>query len=413
MATPLPSAEDVRARFPALAGPTVFLDNAGGSQVPIDVAERMRAYLLGSYVQLGADYRLSKEAVSTVDAARRLLAAWFGAGDDHAVVIGPSTSQLCQMLADAHAVTPLPGRDEIVVCDAGHEANIGPWVRLAERGFTVRWWRVRPGDSAELALEDLDALLSERTRLVAVHHVSNLLGRIEDVPAIAAKTHAVGARLVVDGVAYAPHRAIDVDALGADYYVFSTYKTFGPHMAALCGRRDAFAELGRGPNHFFTQDAGAPYAFELGGVCHEGCAALLGVGDLLAFATGRDGEPVDRAMVESAFGRFREWEDARTAELLGWLRGRDDVRILGPADSGPDRVATVSFLHRERSSRAIVEAINARDLGIRYGHFYAHRLCTTLGLAPEDGVIRASLLHYNTADEVERLCAALEDAFSG
>ncbi|MBK8974629.1 MAG: aminotransferase class V-fold PLP-dependent enzyme [Planctomycetes bacterium] len=408
---PPPSRDAIRARFPALAGPTVFLDNAGGSQVPVEVADRMRAYLLGSYVQLGADYRLSREAVATVDAARRLLATLFGATADHAVVVGPSTSQLCAMLADAYAASAARGRDEVVVCEAGHEANIGPWTRLAERGFVVRHWRPRPGDDARCELSDLDALLSERTRVVAVHHVSNLLGRIEDVAAIAARAHAVGARVVVDGVAGAPHRVIDMHELGADYYVFSTYKTFGPHLAALCGRLAAFAELARGPNHYFTQSAGAPYAFELGGVCHEGCAALLGVGDLLAFVAGDPAAPVSRDTVRRAYRRFHELEDELTAPLLRFLRERDDVRIVGPAEPGPSRVPTVSFVHRTRSSRSIAERLNAQGLAIRYGHFYAHRLATALGLAPEDGVVRASLLHYNTPEEVGRLCEALADAF--
>ncbi len=406
----------IRSRFPALvppdAGrPTIFLDNAGGSQVPAAVPERMRDYMRSTYVQLGADYDVSLASSAVVDEAHRWVTAFMnGHGKGH-VALGPSTSVLCGFLADAYARSSQDGRDEIIVCDAGHEANIGPWVKLADRGYKVRFWRINPKDFS-CRLEDLRVLLSERTRLVAFHHVSNLLGEIMDVPAITALVHEAGARVVVDGVAYAPHRAIDVDAWGVDWYAFSLYKTYGPHMAALFGTTEAFREI-EGPNHFFVDPADWVYKFELGGVSHEGCAGILGIRDYMRDLadlpkTTKTTATDDRAAVVAAFERMQRLEEAPQEQVLLYLAGRTDLRVLGPPASGPTRVPTISFVHPSKPSREIVLAANREGLGIRYGHFYAHRLCTALGLDPDDGVVRTSLVHYNTRDEVDRLIRFFE-----
>ena len=399
---------DARACFPGLRGADVLLDNAGGSQVPVDVADRVRSYFLDDYVQLGADYRTSRRAVATVDDARAFARQLCGAGPDDPVILGPSTSALCAALADAHARAPVDGRDEVVVCDAGHESNIGPWVRLADRGYRVRVWRADPA-TGDLSLADLDALLSERTRIVAVHHVSNILGRIEDVPAIVSRAHAVGARVVVDGVAFAPHQAVDRAGLDADFYVFSTYKVYGPHMAILCGSKAAFAGL-VGANHYFVPESDVAYRFELGGVSHEGCAGLLGTRDYFARVADVAPADLDRAGVERAYRAFAAWEEGPMQSLVRALSARQDVRLIGPASADPSiRVPTVSFVVQGRSSREVVLACNERGFGIRYGHFYAHRLIEALGLEPTDGVIRASLVHYTTQDEVDGLLATLDE----
>jgi cysteine desulfurase family protein (TIGR01976 family) len=407
--TPAMDQAEARAFFPGLRGTDVLLDNAGGSQVPVDVADRVRSYYLDDYVQLGADYRTSQRAVATVDAARAFARMLCGAAADDPVILGPSTSALCAALADAHARAPVPGRDEIVVCDAGHESNIGPWARLADRGYRVRWWKADP-ETGDLRLEDLEALLGDRTRIVAVHHVSNILGRIEDVPGIVARAHAVGARVVVDGVAFAPHQAVDRVGLGADFYVFSTYKVYGPHMAVLCGSRDAFEGL-VGANHFFVPASDVAYRFELGGVSHEACAGLLGTRDYFARVADVDGEALDRAGIERAYGLFAAWEREPMQALVGAIQARPALRLLGPASADPSvRVPTVSFVARGQTSRDVVLACNAEGHGIRFGHFYAHRLVAALGLDPADGVIRASLVHYTSTEEVRGLVAVLDRA---
>jgi cysteine desulfurase family protein (TIGR01976 family) len=398
---------ELRGRFPGLAGGDVLLDNAGGTQVPSAVADRVRGYMLGSFVQPGADYGRARLATETVARARATVEALMGAGPGQ-VALGPSTSALCAMLADCIRRAPRSGRDEIVVCEAGHEANVGPWMRLGGEGFRPKIWRIDAA-SQECPLEELERLVSERTLLVALPHVSNLLGRIERLPEVAEIAHRKGARVAVDGVAFAPHRAMDVATWGVDWYVFSLYKVFGPHMAALYGSREMLAEI-EGPNHFFIDRTDVPYKLELGGVLHEGCAGILGLGDYLPLlAGGGPEEGLRRETVVRAFAAIEALERPLAERLLSYLRGRGDVRIVGPAEADAARVPTVSFVHAKRSSKAIALAANAAGLGIRYGHFYAHRLAAALGLDPDDGVVRTSLVHYNTPEELERLIAFFDE----
>ncbi len=403
-ATP-PDHAAIRAAFPALGGDTVFLENAGGSQVPACVADAMHGYLTRTYVQLGAGYELSRRCTATVDEAHAFARTFVNARRGHAI-IGSSTTALLNLLAGCYAQVLPPG-SEIILAETGHEANLGCWKRLERQGVVIRWWRVDPATFA-CPLDGLRGLLSERTALVALPHVSNLLGEIVDLPAVVALAHAAGARVVADGVAYAPHRAIDVDAWDVDWYVYSTYKVFGPHLAVLYGRDDALAEL-PGPNHDFIPRDDLPYQFEPGGANHEGCAGLLALGGYLAFLAGAPaGAVCDRAVVKAAFARAAALEEGPTARLLEWLRSRPGVRIVGPAQAGPARVGTVSFVHERKSSREITAAVDDSGVAIRCGHMYAHHLCRALGLDLDDGVVRASLVHYNTVNEIEKLIDVLQ-----
>lgn len=402
-----PSPAAIRAAFPALAGGPVFLENAGGSQVPACVADAMHRYLRETYVQLGAGYELSRRCTATVEAAHAFARTFVNARRGQAI-IGPSTTALLNLLAGCYAQVLKPG-NEIILAETGHEANLGCWKRLERQGVVIRWWRVDPRTFA-CPLEGLRELLNERTALVALPHVSNLLGEIVDLPAVVALAHAAGARVVADGVAFAPHRAVDVDAWDVDWYVYSTYKVFGPHLAVLYGRNDALAEL-PGPNHDFIPRDDLPYQFEPGGANHEGCAGLLALGGYLAFLAGAPaGTDCDRAVVEAAFARAEALEAAPTERLLAWLRARPGVRIIGPAEPGPARVGTVGFVHERKSSREITAAVDAGGVAIRCGHMYAYHLCKALGIAVEDGVVRVSLVHYNTEDEIERLLGVLATA---
>jgi len=388
--------ERIRAQFPALAGNTVYLENAGGSQVPAVVADSIRDYMLTSYVQLGAGYPLSHRATELVDEAHDFVRLMMN-GKDGEVILGPSTSALLKMLAVSYAQVLKPG-SEIIVAQTGHEANVGPWKMLDRHGFTLRWWEMDPANCT-CSLSDLENLLSDRTALVAFPHVSNLLGEIVDIEAITSLTHAAGARVVVDGVAYAPHRAMDVSAWNVDWYAYSTYKVYGPHMAALPG-----------PNHFFVPDEELPYKFELGGANHEGCAGICGLRDYLATLIGEaDPRALDRAAIEQAFGIMTACELPLQARLIEYLRSRDDVRIIGPTDDGDSRVGTISFVHDSKSSAEITAAVDRSGIGIRHGHMYAYHLCEAAGLDPEDGVVRTSLVHYNTPEEIERLIEVFQE----
>jgi cysteine desulfurase family protein (TIGR01976 family) len=397
----------IRSAFPALAGDLAFLENAGGSQVPAVVADRIRDYMVSSYVQLGAGYPLSQTATALVDEAHEFVRLLFN-GKDGEVILGPSTSALLQMLATSTSKVLSPG-DRVIVARIGHEANVGPWKKLADVGVELVWWEMDTTDFST-PIGRLEELLGERTALVAFPHVSNLLGEILDVRAITRIAHNAGARVVVDGVAYSPHRAMDVDAWEVDFYAYSTYKVYGPHMAAMWASHDALSEL-QGPNHFFIPDDEVPYKFELGGVCHEGCAGILGLRDYLEFLV-EAAEPgtLDRAGVERAFEIMTACELPLQQRLIEVLQGRSDVRIIGPDHADPTRVGTVSFVHERKTSREITEAVDASGIAIRHGHMYAYHLCEDLGMDVDDGVVRVSMVHYNTPEEIERLIEVLDRA---
>ena len=400
-----PDLAALRAQFPALAQDLLYLENAGGSQVPACVADAMHAYLRNTYVQLGAPYALSQHCTRVVQQAHDDTQVLMNADGVGEVVLGHSSSSLLRMLADCYSETIEPG-DEIVVAEMGHEANIGPWLKLERHGAVIRWWRVDPATGSS-SLGDLHALLNERTKLVACTQVSNLLGEIMDVPAITKAAHGVGARVVVDGVAYAPHRAIDVKAWDVDWYAYSAYKVYGPHVGVLYGKHDAFAEL-EGPNHFFVPKGEVPYKFELGGVSHEACAGIVALRDYLQFVSGRD--VYDRRTGTDAFDRMEALERPLQERLVAYVSEHPRLHLVGPATAGHDRVPTVSFVHESKSSESISLVANAKAIGIRFGHMYAHRLCTALGLRPEDGVVRVSCVHYNSPAEIERLIQVLDPA---
>jgi cysteine desulfurase family protein (TIGR01976 family) len=397
---------EIRSHFPALATDTVFLENAGGSQVPASVADAVREYMLANYVQVGAGYPLSVKCTEIVDRAHGFVRRLMNGGDGE-VILGSSTSSLLQMIAGCYAEALVPG-SEIVVAETGHEANVGPWKRLERLGFVLRWWRMDP-ESFACPMDGLEKLLNDRTALVAFPHVSNLLGEIVDIAAITERVHDAGARVVVDGVAYAPHRAMDVTAWNVDWYAFSTYKVYGPHMAALWGRRNAVEEL-RGPNHFFIADDDLPYKFEVGGPNHESCAGLLGLERYLGLLANSGDTAVDRDAIEHAYDLMTACELPLQKRLVDWLCTRDDVRMIGPPHGGPERVGTVSFVHASKSSAEICAEVDRSGIGIRHGHMYAYHLCEAVGLEPEDGVVRASMVHYNTPEEIDRLIEILEKA---
>jgi cysteine desulfurase family protein (TIGR01976 family) len=389
----------VRAQFPALASGFVFMDNAGGSQCLGTVADAARDYLLHHNVQLGASYAVSTDATARVLEGRRAIARLVGAGDDRQVVLGSSTTQLVANLALAMA-EGLESGDEIVVTNVDHEANIGPFRRLASRGIVVREW---PIDRATKTLrgEDLAPLLGPRTRLVCMTHCSNVLGTIHDVRAIARQVHAAGARLLVDGVAYAPHRRVDVAAFEADYYVFSLYKVYGPHLAALVAPVGHLAELANINHHFLANEI--PYKLQPGNVCFELTAALPAIEAYLL-------ELGDGAL-DRAFDAIAHHEAALAERLLEFLRSRADVAIVGESTADPARrVPTISFVPLARTPEEVVRAVDPRGIGIRHGDFYARRLVDALGLRERGGVVRVSMVHYNTLAEVDRVVAALEAA---
>jgi len=399
----------VRAEFPALAGDTVFLDNAGGSQVLKRVADRIHDYLLTTSVQLGASYAQSLAASAKVLAARHAVAELIHAAHEDEVVMGPATTALMFMLTTALLPGVKPG-DEIIVTNTDHEANIGGWMRLQQAGAVIKVWEVNC-DTLELDLADLDRLLSPRTTWLAMTHASNVLGTVNPVAKAAERVHAVGGRLCVDGVAYAPHRLVDVQASGADVYVFSFYKVFGPHYAVLWGRRELLLSL-PGLNHHFIGAEQLPYKLQPGNVNFElsyGCAGIVDYLQAMGQALGATGSR--RAQMQAAFDAFARHEDALAGQLLAFLRGKESVRIIGHDQvANGNRMPTISFVVAGKHSESIVRLVDRFNIGIRFGDFYAQRLIEALGLQGQGGVVRVSIAHYNTVQEIDRLIAHLDEA---
>ena len=398
----------IRAEFPALSSDCIYLDNAGGSQVLRRVADRICDYLLTTSVQLGASYAQSQLATEKVLSARRAIAEMINAAHEDEVVMGPATTALMFVLTQALLPGIRPG-DEIIVTNTDHEANIGGWMRLKQAGAIVKIWEVNR-DSLMLELDDLDRLLGARTKWVAMTHASNVLGSVNPIAEVARRVHTVGGRLCVDGVAYAPHRLIDVQASGADIYVFSFYKVFGPHYALLWGRRELLLTL-PSLNHYFIGREELPYKLQPGNVNFELSWGCAGIADYLrdtGAALGAKGSR--RECMQAAFDAFARHEDVLAERLLAYLRGKKSVRIIGNRNiANGSRMPTVSFVVADRQSETIVRRIDRFNIGIRFGDFYARRLIEALSLQAQGGVVRVSIAHYNTLEEIDRLIGHLEE----
>ena len=395
-----------RSHFPALETDWALLDNAGGSAPARQVIDRVAAYMARSPVQHGASYPLSLEAGARVAEGRAAAATLVGADPDE-IVLGASSTVLVRRLARSLASAWRRG-DEVVVTNLDHEANNGPWRALSEQGIVVREWSLRR-ETATLELEDLEPLLNERTRLVAFTQVANVVGTLIDAAAIVRRVHAAGALTCVDGVACAPHRRTDVKALGADFYLVSLYKVFGPHLGLLYGRRELL-RAARGQNHFFVGEDELPRKFEPGSVPHELAAGLPGILECFAALRGLPGpEQLTPAELQALFDEFAQQEAELVRPLLEFLSSRPRVRLIGKAThAATERLATVAFTVQGRPSSELPPLLEERRLAVRWGHFYARRAMQPLGLDPDQGIVRVGLAHYNTPEEVARLMEALD-----
>ena len=317
---------------------------------------------------------------------------------------GPSTSQNTYVLAQAFRTLLKPG-DEVIVTNQDHEANSGAWRRLAVHGVTVREWRVDP-DTGTLAESDLERLLTERTRLLAFPHASNVVAHINPVARITARARAAGVITVVDGVAWAPHGLPDVPQLGADIYLFSLYKTYGPHQGLMVVRGGLLERLGN-EGHYFN--AGEPSKRLVpAGPDHAQVAAARGIAeyfDALDAHHGAGGAPGARAARVRAL--LRSAEVPLLAMLLEYLETRRDVRLLGPSVA-EQRAATVSFVTETIEPREMVRALARRGFMAGNGNFYAVRVLEAMNVNPDRGAVRLSLLHYNSSDEVGGVIEVLE-----
>lgn len=405
--------DKVRQYFPALAGEWTFFDNAGGSQTLKKVVDRISEFLLSSDVQLGASYGVSQLAGERLALATRGMATFINANSSKEVVMGPSTTMMLKVLSMSLGQTFIPG-DEVIVTNCDHEANIGAWVALEKQGMKVKVWQVRP-DTLELHLADLEPLMSQRTKLVALTHASNVLGTINPIKEIAAFVHDRNAMICVDGVAYAPHRLVDVQDLDVDFYTLSCYKVYGPHHALLYGKEEHLLRL-PGLNHYFIDQTDIPYKFQLGNVNFELSYGMLGLCDYLSELAqlhyGNETAPDLRNQMVQAFDLISIHEEHISDRLLNYLNSKANVRVIGQAKADRQfRVPTISFVVDGINSSTIPAKIDQHYIGIRYGDFYAKRLIEYLGLASQGGIVRVSMVHYNTLEEVNNLIEAFEQIF--
>lgn len=398
--------EFVRAQFPAFAEPPLagqaFFENAGGSYTCRQVMERLDRFYRERKVQPYAPYEASRLGGAEMDEARARLAAMMGVETDE-VSFGPSTTQNTYVLAQAFRGFMQAG-EAIVVTNQDHEANSGPWRRLADEGIEVREWKADPV-TGHLDADHLEDLLDENVRLVCFPHCSNVVGEINPVPEITARAHAAGAFVCVDGVSYAPHGLPNVDGLGADIYLFSSYKTYGPHQGIMVIRR-ALADLLPNQAHYFN--AGERYKrFTPAGPDHAQVAACAGMADyaeLLAAHHGApEGSPAARA--EFVHDLMRAHEIKLLQPLLDAVTERNDVRLLGPDDAAL-RAPTVA-LDLGRPAEPVAAALADHGIMAGGGDFYAVRALEAMGIDPQDGVLRLSFTHYTTEEEVKKLIDAL------
>tara|TARA_R110000851_G_scaffold160891_5_gene304243 strand:- start:217 stop:1437 length:1221 start_codon:yes stop_codon:yes gene_type:complete len=397
----------VRAQFPAFAEPSLagqaFFENAGGSYTCAPVIARLERYYRQRKVQPYAPYEASQLAGAEMDEARSRLAAMMGVATDE-LSFGPSTTQNTYVLAQAFRQWMEPG-DAIIVTNQDHEANSGPWRRLADAGFEVREWKINP-ESGLLDPADLENLLDDRVRLVCFPHCSNVVGAINPVVEITALAHAAGAFVCVDGVSYAPHGLPDVGGMGPDIYLFSAYKTYGPHQGIMVIRRELGNLL---PNQAHYFNAGTLYKrFTPAGPDHAQVAASAGMADYiedLAAHHGITGDAVTRAA--GVHDLMRAHETALLQPLLDFLKDRNSARLIGPVEAGQKAPTVAVALNRPGAEAAAQLAQHGIMAG--GGDFYAVRPLTAMGVDPERGVLRLSFVHYTTSAEVDKLLTALDD----
>jgi len=402
----------VRSQFPAFSEPSLkdwaFFENAGGSYACAPVIERLTRFYRETKVQPYGPFPASKRGGEEMDEARARLAGYLNVPADE-VHFGPSTSQNTYVLAQAFRELLEPG-DEIVVTNQDHEANSGAWRKLATSGIEVRKWQVDP-ESGRLDPAELDNLLSDKTRVVCFPHCSNIVGHINPVAEICAKAHAAGAVTCVDGVSYAPHGFPDMQALGADIYLFSLYKTYGPHQGLMVVKK-ALAERLPNQAHFFNA-ASVLKRLTPAGPDHAQIAASAGIADYFdALHAHHFDDPKGQGADAAERGRrvhtlMRGQEVTLAAPLLDWLRQRNDLRVLGPTDPA-ERAPTVALHPKNKPAEEVLKGLTERGIAAGVSNFYAYRLVEALGIDPEPGVLRLSFVHYTAPEDIEKLIAALD-----
>lgn len=400
--------ESVRPLFPALnrEPESVFFDNAAGAQIPQRVLEAINEHLLARNVQRGGPYRQSQEVDAVIARARRSVAAFLNASDPDEIAFGMNATSFIRLVSLAIAES-FGERRELIVTDLDHEANVATWLALEKQGAVIRWWKVR--DDGRLHLADLEQLLSPRTRLVACTACSNAIGTIVDVAGVAKAAHAAGAEVFLDAVHYGPHGLFDVQAWDCDYLVCSGYKIFAPHMGFLWGKKKALENLPTFREDFLPDTP--PTKIEVGTFVYENVAGMNAAIEYLADLSGpiNRSAPTRQRLVD-AMEKIRTYETTLSRALLQSVGAIKGATIHGIRDFSllSQRVPTLLFSLEGVPPATVADRLAKEKIGARNGHMYAPRLMRRLGLSPEHGAVRASLVHYNTLQEIDRFVSVLE-----
>ena len=406
----------VRAQFPSLAQtvngyPAAFLDGPGGTQVPQRVIDAITEYLRRDNANTGGAYATSRHTDAMIAGARAAMADFLNCGADE-VVFGPNMTSLTFAISRAIGRDLGPG-DEILVTRLDHDANVSPWLALAEHGVTIRWAEIREQDCT-LDMTDLAGKIGPRTKLVAVGYASNAVGTINPVKEIVRLAHAAGALAYIDAVHYAPHGLIDVAALDCDFLACSTYKFFGPHMGVLYGKREHLQRLK--PYKVRPNTNAIPNCWEWGTLNHEciaGIAACVEYFDEL----GRRMSPAAttrRAAIVTAYDAIHQHERGLIERIVRGLTTIPGLKIYGITDPArfDERCGTFAVRIEGHAPLELATKLGDRGFFTWDGNYYALNLTEQLDVEKTGGFLRIGLVHYNTVEEVDRLLEALRELVS-
>lgn len=400
----------VRQQFPAFTEPSLkdwaFFENAGGSYACRQVIHRLAEYYSKTKVQPYHAYPIAQQAGEAMDVSYASLASYLNVHEDE-VHLGPSTSQNTYVLAHAFRGLWQAG-DEIIVTNQDHEANSGVWRKLEQDGLIIREWQVDQ-ETGQLDISDLESLLSSKTRMVTYPQCSNIVAHWNPVEEINQRIHEAGAISIVDGVAAGPHGLPDVSAIGADVYLLSLYKTWGPHQGLMTIKQSLMEQLAN-QGHYFHDELLRKRLLPAG-PDHAQIAAASGIIEYLDTIHDRHFEKSADVQTrrQNVNRLFNEHETNLLRVLLDWLKERDDIRILGPHEA-EHRAPTVAIWPKHKKTSDVQAVMTDHQLMVGSAHFYAPRLLKAMNLDPDAGVLRMSFLHYTTEDEIYQLIEGLSAA---
>ena len=401
----------VRSQFPAFKDPLSkdwsFFENAGGSYVPKNVIDKLTEFMTSTKVQPYADYPMSKIAGENMDKATHLFAKMINANKNE-ILIGGSTSINLYVLSNAlkHIINP---GDEVIVTNQDHEANISPWIRLKDYGANIVEWKFN-SDDHELKISDLDKLINSKTKILAVTHCSNIVGSVNNLKEISDLAHKNNIIVIGDGVSYAPHGFPNVKELDVDFYTFSLYKTYGPHLALLYGKEEILEKLPN-QNHEFLNGQ-YPYTINPGGPNHEELVSLIGIYEYFENLYNHHFNDIHLSIlkkIDKINHLISIHEENIANPILSYISKREDLNLIGKNKiNNKDRAPTISFYSNKRTSKEISNLLQKFKIATRNDNFYAWRCLKHLGIDTDDGVVRLSMTHYNNNQDTENVIKALE-----